>query len=67
VLEPAIFAHMHAGAAFGIARTTYPAIIAAGLPMYGFETTARWIAIDTPAGVAAADTELRRRPLRFPA
>ena len=67
VLEPAIFAHMQAGAAFGIARTTYPAIIAAGLPMYGYETTARWIAIDTPAGVQAADAELRRRPLGSPA
>jgi hypothetical protein len=33
--------------------------------MYGYETTARWIAIDTPAGVAAADAELRRRPLAF--
>jgi mannose-1-phosphate guanylyltransferase len=67
VLEPAIFGHMQAGAAFGIARTTYPAIIAEGLPMYGYETTSRWIAIDTPAGVAAADAELRRRPLRLPA
>jgi NDP-sugar pyrophosphorylase family protein len=63
VLEPAIFTLMEAGAAYGIARTTYPAIIAAGLPMYGYETTARWITIDTPAGLAAADAELRRRPL----
>jgi NDP-sugar pyrophosphorylase family protein len=67
VLEPTIFDHMQAGEAFGIARTTYPALIAAGVPMYGYETTARWIAIDTPAGVAAADAELRRRPLDLPA
>jgi mannose-1-phosphate guanylyltransferase len=67
VLEPAIFDHMAAGDAFGIARTTYPALIAAGVPMYGYETTARWIAIDTPAGLAAADAELRRRPLGHPA
>jgi len=51
----------------GIARTTYPALITAGVPMYGYETTARWIAIDTPTGVAAADAELRRRPLGVPA
>ncbi len=64
VLEPAIFSHMPPdGTAFGIARTTYPELIARGVPLYGFETTARWINIDTPDAVHAADRELRRAPI----
>jgi NDP-sugar pyrophosphorylase family protein len=62
VLEPAVFAHMEAGRAFSITRTTYPALLAAGLPIYGFETRARWINIDTPEAVVAADRALRTRP-----
>lgn len=64
VLEPAVFAHMAPGAAFSITRTTYPALLARGLPIAGWVTPARWINIDTPAALAAADRELRERPLR---
>src|SRR5262249_39136791 len=64
VLEPAIFAHMDAGRAFSITRTTYPALLEKGLPVFGFETRARWINIDTPDAVRAADRELRTRPAR---
>jgi mannose-1-phosphate guanylyltransferase len=63
VLEPAIFAHMAADAAYSITRHTYPALIAQGLAVYGYETSARWINIDTPDAVASADRELRRRPI----
>ena len=61
VLEPAVFAHMSPGV-FSITRTTYPQLIEAGLPVYGFETGARWVNIDTPEAVAAADRELREHP-----
>jgi NDP-sugar pyrophosphorylase family protein len=66
VLEPAIFAHMDAGT-FSITRDTYPALLAKQLPLYGYETGARWINIDTPAALAAADQELRKRPVERPA
>lgn len=66
VLEPSIFEHMPAGQAFGIARTTYPELIARGLPLFGYETRGRWINIDTPASVQAADRELRRSPVVQP-
>ena len=62
VLEPTIFAHMAPGSAFSITRTTYPDAIRNGLPLYGYETPVRWINIDTPAALAAADQELRRQP-----
>jgi mannose-1-phosphate guanylyltransferase len=66
VLEPSIFQHMPVGGAFGIARTTYPELIARGLPLFGYETSARWINIDTPASVQAADQEIRRSPIAQP-
>jgi mannose-1-phosphate guanylyltransferase len=62
VLEPAIFAHMAAGTSFSITRTTYPEVIEQGLALYGYESSARWINIDTPEALVAADGELRRRP-----
>ena len=64
VLEPEVFRYMDAGAAVSVTRTTYPAMIARGVPIYGWETTARWINIDTPESVAAADRELRTRPVQ---
>jgi NDP-sugar pyrophosphorylase family protein len=67
VLEPSIFAHMPAGSAYSITRTTYPELVAKDVPIYGHPTSARWINIDTPAAVEAADRELRRVPARAPA
>jgi len=63
VLEPAIFGHMEPGGVFSVTRTTYPSVISKGLPVFGYETGARWITIDTPAALAVADHELRRHPI----
>jgi len=63
VLDPAVFAHMAPGGVFSITRITYPAMIARGLPIFGYETTGRWINIDTPDALAAADREVRRAPI----
>lgn len=65
VLEPAIFGWMEAETAFSIMRVTYPRVIAGGMPIYGFETTARWLTIDTPEALAAADRLVRASPFRF--
>jgi len=65
VLEPAVFEWMAPDVAFGIMRETYPRLIAAGEPVYGFVTHARWINIDTPAALANADDTLRRTPFRY--
>src|SRR5262249_19702655 len=62
VLEPSIFAHMPAGGAFSITRATYPGVIEKGLGLFGYETAARWINIDPPPALHAADLELRRHP-----
>jgi len=64
VLEPEVFAWMELDAAFSITRVTYPRLLAAGVAVYGWETGARWITIDTPQALAAADRLLRDAPFR---
>jgi mannose-1-phosphate guanylyltransferase len=62
VLEPEVFRWMDAGGVFSITRVTYPRLIEAGLPVFGWETHARWITIDTPEALATADRVLRESP-----
>ena len=62
VLEPEVFRWMDAGGVFSVTRVTYPRMIEAGLPVFGWETHARWITIDTPEALAAADRLLRSAP-----
>jgi len=65
VFEPEIFAWMDPGQAFSVTRVTYPRLLAAGEAVYGYPTRARWITIDTPEALGAADAEIRRAPFRF--
>lgn len=65
VLEPAIFDWMEPGATFSITRTTYARLLEADVPLYGFATDARWLTIDTPQALAAADAAWRADPFRF--
>jgi mannose-1-phosphate guanylyltransferase len=65
VLEPSIFEWLDPAGAFGIMRVTYPRLIAADVPVYGFVTTARWINIDTPQALGVADDTLRNAPFRY--
>jgi len=62
VLEPEVFRWMDAGGVFSITRVTYPRLIEADLPVFGWETQARWITIDTPEALATADRVLRESP-----
>jgi NDP-sugar pyrophosphorylase family protein len=65
VLEPEVLDWMDAGAAFSINRVTYPRLLAAGRPLFGYPTEARWVTIDTPEALAAADAVLTRQRFRF--
>lgn len=65
VFEPGIFAWMDADTAFSVTRVTYPRVLAAGLAVFGWVTGARWVNIDTPDALAAADAELSAAPFRF--
>jgi len=65
VFEPDIFGWMEPDAAYSVIRTTYVKLLAAGMSVYGFLTPARWVNIDTPRALAAADLTLRTAPFRF--
>lgn len=65
VLEPEVFSWMQDAPPFSITRATYPRMLAAGRPIFGWVTTARWVNIDTPEALAATDRTLRERPFRF--
>jgi len=65
ILDPEIFSWMEPALAFGIARVTYPRLIEADLPVFGYETTVRWINIDTPSALASASDEMAAAPFRF--
>ena len=64
VFEPDVFTWMDAGV-FSVTRVTYPRLLAAGQPIYGYATSARWVTIDTPDALAAADAEVTRAPFTF--
>jgi NDP-sugar pyrophosphorylase family protein len=57
VLEPEVFDHMGTGT-FGIVRQTYPALLAADRPVYGYVYDGYWRVLDTHAGLAEGRYEL---------
>lgn len=57
VLSPRVFAYMPAGV-YSITRRTYPHLLQAGEPLYGYVHDGLWQALDTPAALAAARTLL---------
>jgi NDP-sugar pyrophosphorylase family protein len=69
VFEPQVFSYMEAGR-FGINARTYPAMLAAGCPLFGYEFRGYWRVLDTHAGLAEGRWELSRpgvlAPLRRP-
>jgi NDP-sugar pyrophosphorylase family protein len=65
VLEPAIFSWMEPDVAYSIMRVTYAKLLAAGERIHGFPTSARWVNIDTPESLRAADAILRQAPFHY--
>jgi NDP-sugar pyrophosphorylase family protein len=64
VFTPEIFAHMR-GEVFSITRQTYPALLAAGCPLYGFAFDGYWRVLDTHALLAEGRHEFAvGNPLR---
>ena len=65
VFEPEVFGFMREGR-FGINAETYPAMLAAGRPLYGYRHSGYWRVLDTHAGLAEGRWELERRGLVAP-
>jgi NDP-sugar pyrophosphorylase family protein len=65
-LSSRIFRSMPAGRPFSITRETYPALLAAGEPLYGLPFDGFWRVIDTEADLRRASRELAAPgPLRY--
>jgi NDP-sugar pyrophosphorylase family protein len=60
VLEPGVFDFMQEGR-FGITAVTYPAMLAAGAPLFGYRFSGYWAVLDTHAGLAEGRWEMERR------
>ncbi len=65
VFEPGVFGWMDPGRTFGLIRETYPRLLRGHQPVYGFVTEARWVTIDTPESLTAANRALARDPFSF--
>lgn len=57
VFEPDIFAYMESGC-FSITKRTYPAMLAAGCPLFGYEFRGYWRVVDTHEGLAQGRRDL---------
>jgi NDP-sugar pyrophosphorylase family protein len=65
VFQPGIFSWMEADVPYSVIRVTYTRLLLARVPVQGYVTTARWVTIDTPEALAAADLALRATPFRY--
>jgi NDP-sugar pyrophosphorylase family protein len=66
VFEPEVFDFMRPGC-FGINRETYPAMLAAGRPLYGHRFDGYWRVLDTHEGLAEGRRDLERGDVLAPA
>jgi NDP-sugar pyrophosphorylase family protein len=57
VFEPSVFSYMRPGR-FGINAETYPAMLAAGEPLFGFPYSGYWAVLDTHDGLEQGRREL---------
>lgn len=54
VLEPVAFEYLAEEGPFSITKVAYPRMLAAGMPLFGYPYTGRWITVGTPQELADA-------------
>jgi mannose-1-phosphate guanylyltransferase len=65
VLEPSALAGWEPGVSCSIERDVYPAMIAAGRPVYGFASDAYWMDLGTPEKYLQAHVDILRGRVRL--
>jgi NDP-sugar pyrophosphorylase family protein len=58
VLEPVVFDYMPWKGAFSITEVTYPSMLKAGEPIFGYPFEGRWLTVGTPEELARAEQML---------
>ncbi|HYC56729.1 MAG TPA: sugar phosphate nucleotidyltransferase, partial [Candidatus Binatia bacterium] len=61
VLDPAVFTYMPPADPFSITRVTYPQMLRAGEPLYGYVFDGSWITVGTPQELSEAESLLGMR------
>lgn len=61
VLDPAIFDDLRESGPFSITKITYPRMLAADYPLYGYPFDGTWITVGTPSELAEAERLLAGR------
>jgi len=61
VLEPVVFEDLCETGPFSITKITYPRMLTAGRPLYGYRYDGTWITVGTPSELAAAQALLSDR------
>ena len=59
VIDPEIFSYMPKTGPFSITQVTYPDMLMAGRPLYGYPFTGPWLTVGTPEELKAAERRLR--------
>jgi NDP-sugar pyrophosphorylase family protein len=59
VLEPRVFDYMPGHGAFSITEITYPRMLHANEPLFGYPFEGPWITVGTPQELAAAEAEIK--------
>jgi mannose-1-phosphate guanylyltransferase len=67
ILEPAVLDWINPGVKVSIERETFPALLAAGEPVYAYASDAYWIDIGTPEKYLQLNRDLLRGLARIPA
>lgn len=65
VLEPRVFAFMSEVKPFSTTRVTYPSMLQAGEPLYGFIHTGTWMTVDDAEAMARATQAIVSRQVRL--
>jgi NDP-sugar pyrophosphorylase family protein len=66
MLEPRVFAFMPEVKPFSTTRATYPTMLHAGEPLYGFIHTGTWMTVDDAKGMARATQAIVSGQVRLP-
>lgn len=65
IMEPRVFSFMPASPPFGIARETYPQMLLANEPLFGFVHAGPWMVVDDSQGLARAEEKIRKKEVQL--
>ncbi len=65
IMEPRVFSFMPATRPFSSTRETYPQMLLAGEPLFGFAHSGSWLVVDSAEGLAQAEEKIHKGAIRL--